>query len=221
MNQSKFLLIILCISIIIPNSYAFDLGSAINSAVDLFTGDPVGAFVNGVMTVKDEVIDYVANWIYGTDSMVGGNGDDSETSQEEFESNDDTAQKLANGVLFNSTNEANDDINALRTMMKAETVKYTVDESGATGTVEISVYGKDKIYGYSVFPVRTNVKTFDNPGRPDPTHITRVEVSVNGNLWKRVWEGDWKTEGGDFDFNTLLKTPDTYAGNVKSYLTKI
>lgn len=213
MRRYNFLLFsIFFISMITP-TYAFDWGSAVSSLTDAMTGDPVGATYNAILAVKDDFV----NWLTGTDGAVGG--EDKETTQEEFESNDDTAKKLANGVLFNSTAEANNDINSLREMMESNTVQYTVDESGATGTAEISVYGKDKIYGYSVFPVRTNVKTFDNPDRPDPTHITKVEVSVNGNLWKRVWEGDWKTEGGDFDYTTLLKTPDTYAGNVKAYLT--
>ena len=204
MRRYNFLLFsIFFISMITP-TYAFDWGSAVSSLTDAMTGDPVGATYNAILAVKDDFV----NWLTGTDGAVGG--EDKETTQEEFESNDDTAKKLANGVLFNSTAEANNDINSLREMMESNTVQYTVDESGATGTAEISVYGKDKIYGYSVFPVRTNVKTFDNPDRPDPTHITKVEVSVNGNLWKRVWEGDWKTEGGDFDYTTLLKTPDTY-----------
>ena len=151
MRRYNFLLFsIFFISMITP-TFAFDWGSAVSSLTDAMTGDPVGATYNAILAVKDDFV----NWLTGTDGAVGG--EDKETTQEEFESNDDTAKKLANGVLFNSTAEANNDINSLREMMKPNTVKYTVDESGATGTAEISVYGKDKIYGYSVFPSKRQV----------------------------------------------------------------
>jgi len=212
MNQ-KFFLIFLFVFISVPNSYAFDMGSIVHVGADVLSGNFFGAVVNTILSVKDDVL----NYIFGTNKVSVPTDNSSEITQEELVNSTGIANRLCNGMLLNSTEKADEDIKALRRMVDStKIIQYNTNDKGAIGDIVVKIYGPNKIYGYSVFPVKVDIYHPDTPDVPDPVHINEIIISVNGDLWKRDITGiDDKLEGDSVDYYTLLKTPDDYAGTVE------
>jgi len=104
-------------------------------------------------------------------------------------------------------------------------VSYDYKQKGSLGDLKVQVYGPDKVYGFSAFPVQIKI-TVDKK-EPDWAylHLYSVKVYVintetGQKLWKRVWSWSGKDvpllNGDEFVLGTVLKVPDDYAYMVKN-----
>ena len=104
-------------------------------------------------------------------------------------------------------------------------VSYDYQQKGSIGDLKVDVYGPDKIYGFSAFPVQIKI-TVDKKF-PDWAylHLYSVKVYVintetGQKLWKRTWSWSGNNtpllNGDEFVLGTVLKVPDDYAYLVRS-----
>ncbi|NJE47891.1 hypothetical protein E3E35_10915, partial [Thermococcus sp. GR7] len=110
-------------------------------------------------------------------------------------------------------------------MLMSDFVSYDYQQSGSLGDLKVQVYGPDKIYGFSAFPVQIKI-TVDKK-KPDWAylHLHSVKVYViNTETGQKIWTRTWSWSGDDvpllngdeFVLGTVLKVPDDYAYLVKS-----
>ncbi|MFA4647853.1 hypothetical protein P8X24_11525 [Pyrococcus kukulkanii] len=103
-------------------------------------------------------------------------------------------------------------------------VSYDYEQKGALGDLKVQVYGPDKVYGFSAFPVQIRITV----AKKDPDwaylHLQRVTVYViNTETGQKIWSRTWSwssnetplLNGDDFTLGTVLKTPDDYVYKVK------
>ncbi|NJE79661.1 hypothetical protein E3E34_11250, partial [Thermococcus sp. GR4] len=83
-------------------------------------------------------------------------------------------------------------------MLMSDFVSYDYQQSGSLGDLKVQVYGPDKIYGFSAFPVQIKI-TVDKK-KPDWAylHLHSVKVYViNTETGQKIWTRTWSWSGDD------------------------
>ncbi|KUH33898.1 hypothetical protein APY94_03985 [Thermococcus celericrescens] len=108
--------------------------------------------------------------------------------------------------------------------LMSDFVSYDYQQQGSLGDLKVQVYGPDKVYGFSAFPVQIKI-TVDKK-KPDWAylHLHSVKVYViNTETGQKIWTRTWSWSGDDvpllngdeFVLGTVLKVPDDYAYMVR------
>jgi len=110
-------------------------------------------------------------------------------------------------------------------MLMSDFVSYDYQQQGSLGDLKVEVYGPDKIYGFSAFPVQIKITVVKKVPDWAYLHLYSVKVYViNSETGQKIWTRTWSWSGNntpllngeDFVLGTTLKVPDDYAYMVKS-----
>jgi len=126
-----------------------------------------------------------------------------------------------------ATKAAYKEIAEVSAKLRSDLVKYDITEDGATGDIIAKVYGPEKIYGFSAFPVQIVLDTRKSPIPFNYIHIRKVTVYLkdeDGRVhWTRTWDyGEFGSEGLNGErvvYTTILKVPDDYIYTVEQIVT--
>lgn len=172
-----------------------------------------------------------AGYYLGSSGDSGGSGGGTVTVSDYANTTDttedaDTLKRIAN-VIDDANQEAYKKIAELNAMLRSDLTKYDIVESGATGDLWVEVYGPEKVYGFSAFPVQVKLYTKESNIPFSYVHIRRISIYIKEEnssveLWKRVWdygEGSEGLNGESAVYSTILKVPDPLAYQVKSLIS--
>ncbi|WP_324734945.1 hypothetical protein VFC49_07015 [Thermococcus sp. SY098] len=109
-------------------------------------------------------------------------------------------------------------------MLMSDFVSYDYQQQGSLGDLKVEVYGPDKVYGFSAFPVQVKITVAKKNPDWAYLHLYSVKVYVidtetGQKLWTRTWS--WSGDdvpllnGEEFVLGTVLKVPDDYVYMVR------
>lgn len=110
-------------------------------------------------------------------------------------------------------------------MLMSDFVSYDYQQSGSLGDLKVQVYGPDKIYGFSAFPVQIKITVAKKNPDWAYLHLYSVKVYViNSETGQKIWTRTWSwsgnntplLNGNEFVLGTVLKVPDDYAYMVRN-----
>jgi len=113
-------------------------------------------------------------------------------------------------------------------MLISDFTDYDFQKEGSLGNIDVDVYGPDKIYGFSAFPVQIKITVGKDPVDWAYVHLYSVKVYViNTETGEKKWERTWSWSGNEtpllngkeFVLGTVLKTPDNYAYSVRDAIS--
>jgi len=139
----------------------------------------------------------------------------------------DTLNQIANAIE-DANQEAYKKIAELNAMLRSDLTKYDITEEGATGDLWVEVYGPEKVYDFSAFPVQVKLYTKESNIPFSYVHIRSIciyikEENSTVDLWKRVWDygtsGSEGLNGESAVYSTILKVPDPLTYQVKNIIT--
>ncbi|AJC70910.1 membrane protein [Thermococcus guaymasensis DSM 11113] len=117
-------------------------------------------------------------------------------------------------VVDDAQNQAYSELTELLAKLATTSVKYDVSMSGATGNIQLDLYGPDEILGFSAFPVKLRLYFASDPIEYNKIHLQKVTMYVvradTGTAYY-TYERTFTnlTFNGDaYDINTFLKVPD-------------
>lgn len=126
-------------------------------------------------------------------------------------------------IVQEANQQAYQKIAELNAKLRSDLTTYDITETGATGDLWARVFGPEKIYGFSAFPVQIKVFTKESPIPFSVVHIKSVKVYLkdeDGNiLWIRTWDYGTGSEGLNGEsvvYSTILKVPDPFIYQVES-----
>ncbi len=126
-------------------------------------------------------------------------------------------------IVQEANQQAYQKIAELNAKLRSDLTAYDITETGATGDLWAKVFGPEKIYGFSAFPVQIKVFTKESPIPFSVVHIRSVKVYLkdeDGNIfWTRTWDYGTGSEGLNGEsavYSTILKVPDPFVYQVEN-----
>lgn len=131
---------------------------------------------------------------------------------------------LKNKQIVQEVNQrAYQKIAELNAKLRSDLTAYDITETGATGDLWARIFGPEKVYGFSAFPVQIKVFTKESPIPFSVVHIRSVKVYLkdeDGNIfWTRTWDYGTGSEGLNGEsvvYSTILKVPDPFVYQIES-----
>ena len=144
---------------------------------------------------------------------------------EDLTNDNDTLQNVGK-IISDANQQAYQKIAELNAMLRSDLTKYDITETGATGDLWAEVYGPEKIYGYSAFPVQVKLYTKESNIPFSYVHIRSIKVYIKEEnstvpLWTRTWDygtGSEGLNGQSAVYTTILKVPDPFAYDIKNMI---
>lgn len=126
-------------------------------------------------------------------------------------------------IVQEANQQAYQKIAELNAKLRSDLTAYDITETGATGDLWARVFGPEKVYGFSAFPVQIKVFTKESPIPFSVVHIRSVKVYLkdeDGNIfWTRTWDYGTGSEGLNGEsavYSTILKVPDPFVYQIES-----
>ncbi|NJD99526.1 hypothetical protein E3E26_06975 [Thermococcus sp. LS1] len=163
----------------------------------------------------------------GSDSGGGSETVSNYANTSDTTNDADTLRQIANAI-DDANQEAYKKIAELNAMLRSDLTKYDITEEGATGDLWVEVYGPEKVYGFSAFPVQVKLYTKESNIPFSYVHIRSISIYIKEEnstveLWKRIWDyginGSEGLNGESAVYSTILKVPDPLAYQVQSIIT--
>ncbi len=117
-------------------------------------------------------------------------------------------------IVDNAQSKAYSELTELLAKMATSSVEYDIQQTGATGNIQLKLYGPDQILGFSAFPVKLRVFFSSDPVEKNVIHLQKVTMYVvradTGTAYYRYTRtfSNLTFNGGAYDINTFLKVPD-------------
>ncbi|MFA4663365.1 hypothetical protein [Pyrococcus kukulkanii] len=125
-------------------------------------------------------------------------------------------------ITENANKEAYKAIAEVSAKLRSDLAKYDTAESGATGDIIATVWGPEKIYGFSAFPIQIKLEFRKSPIPFNYIHLRKVTVYLKDEdgrvYWARTWDygqGSEGLNGGQAVYTTIMKVPDDYVGTIE------
>lgn len=196
------------------------IGTAIGAAVGAVVG-----FVGGVY------VEYKAKNTVNGILNPGSGGDSGATltagenaTKEDLSTDKDIMEKyqLVDDASANATRE----LTELLAKMATQPAQYSVQMWGATGNIQVELFGPDEIRGFSAFPVKLRILTAADPIKQNVIHLNKVTMYVirsdTGTAYytytKTFGPNETSLNGDAYTVTTFLKVPDDLDVAVKNAL---
>ncbi|MCD6373364.1 MAG: hypothetical protein J7L37_07465, partial [Thermococcus sp.] len=118
------------------------------------------------------------------------------------------------GIVDDAQSQAYSELTELLAKLATTSTEYHIDQTGATGNIQVKIFGPDQILGFSVFPVKVRIFFSGDPIKQNVIHLQKVTMYVvradTGTAYYKYERtfSNLTFNKGAYDINTFLKVPD-------------